>query len=138
MSQTRDQQCFPISKVAADWYELMVLRDIMPPSIVHINRQLDPINTWCSYNTPTVLSVYTSWLYQNTTQTFIFGWRQVNPVVIVKHPCKIPPFIFSVTFKYRRVWKYFRPLFIFGYRTRHVHNYCTTLIQNVTYSVKMS
>ena len=45
MSQTRDQQRFTISKVAADWHEPMVLQCIMWPSIARANRQLDP---WCS------------------------------------------------------------------------------------------
>jgi len=32
MSQTRDQQCFTISEVAADWHEPMVPQRIMWPS----------------------------------------------------------------------------------------------------------
>ena len=42
MSQTRDQQRFTISKVAADWHEPMVPQRIMWPSIARANRQLDP------------------------------------------------------------------------------------------------
>jgi len=45
MSQTRDQQRFTISEVAADWQELMVPQRIMWPSIAGTNGQLDP---WCS------------------------------------------------------------------------------------------
>jgi len=41
MSQTRDQQCFTISEVAADWYEPMVPQRIMWPSIARANGQLD-------------------------------------------------------------------------------------------------
>ena len=41
MSQTRDQQCFAISEVAADWHEPMVPQRIMWLSIAHANRQLD-------------------------------------------------------------------------------------------------
>ena len=41
MSQTRDQQRFPISEVAADWYEPMVPQRIMWPSIARANGQLD-------------------------------------------------------------------------------------------------
>ena len=42
MSQTRDQQRFTISEVAAGWYEPMVLQRIMWPSIARANGQLDP------------------------------------------------------------------------------------------------
>jgi len=42
MSQTRDQQRFTISEVAADWHELMVPQRIMWPSIARANGQLDP------------------------------------------------------------------------------------------------
>jgi len=42
MSQTRDQQRFTISEVAADWHEPMVLQRIIWPSIACDNRQLDP------------------------------------------------------------------------------------------------
>ena len=42
MSQTRDQQRFTISEVAADWHEPMVPQRIMWPSIAHANGQLDP------------------------------------------------------------------------------------------------
>ena len=42
MSQTRDQQRFTISEVAADWHKPMVLQRIMWPSIAHANGQLDP------------------------------------------------------------------------------------------------
>jgi len=48
MSQTRDQQCFTISEVAADWHEPMVPQDIMWLSIARANGQLDPR---CSYQT---------------------------------------------------------------------------------------
>ena len=41
MSQTRDQQRFTISEVAADWHEPMVPQCIMWPSIARANRQLD-------------------------------------------------------------------------------------------------
>ena len=41
-SQTRDQQRFTISEVAADWHEPMVPQRIMWPSIVRANGQLDP------------------------------------------------------------------------------------------------
>jgi len=44
MSQTRDQQRFTVSEVAADWHEPMVPQCIMWPSIARANRQLDP---WC-------------------------------------------------------------------------------------------
>ena len=42
MSQTRDQQRFTISEVAADWHEPMVPQRIMWPSIARTNGQLDP------------------------------------------------------------------------------------------------
>jgi len=42
MSQTRDQQRFTISEVAADWHEPMVPQRFMWPSIARANRQLDP------------------------------------------------------------------------------------------------
>jgi len=42
MSQTRDQQRFTISEVAADWHELIVPQRIMWPSIARANGQLDP------------------------------------------------------------------------------------------------
>ena len=42
MSQTRDQQSFTISEVAADWHEPMVLQRIMWPSTARANGQLDP------------------------------------------------------------------------------------------------
>jgi len=42
MSQTRDQQRFTISEVAADWHEPMVPQRIMWPSIAHANGQLEP------------------------------------------------------------------------------------------------
>ena len=45
MSQTRDQQRFTISEVAADWHEPMVPQHIMWPSIARTNGQLD---LWCS------------------------------------------------------------------------------------------
>jgi len=40
MSQTRDQQRFTISEVAADWDEQMVPQRIMWPSIALANGQL--------------------------------------------------------------------------------------------------
>ena len=42
MSQTRDQQRFTISEVAADRHEPMVPQRIMWPSIDRANGQLDP------------------------------------------------------------------------------------------------
>ena len=45
MSQTRDQERFTISEVAADWHEPTVPQRIMWPSIACANGQLDP---WCS------------------------------------------------------------------------------------------
>jgi len=42
MSQTRDQQRFTISEVAADWHEPIVPQRIMWPSIARANGQLDP------------------------------------------------------------------------------------------------
>ena len=42
MSQTRDQQRFTISEVAANWHELLVPQRIMWPSIARANGQLDP------------------------------------------------------------------------------------------------
>ena len=42
MSQTRDQQRFTISEVAADLHEPMVLQCIMWPFIARANGQLDP------------------------------------------------------------------------------------------------
>ena len=53
VSQTRDQQRFTISEVAADWHEPMVPQRIMWPSIARANGQLDPR---CSYQTPSPLS----------------------------------------------------------------------------------
>jgi len=41
VSQTRDQQRFTISEVAADWHEPMVPQRIMWPSIARANGQLD-------------------------------------------------------------------------------------------------
>ena len=41
MSQTRDQQRFTISEVAADWHEPMVPQRIMWPFIARANGQLD-------------------------------------------------------------------------------------------------
>ena len=41
MSQTRDQQRFTISEVAADWHEPMVPQRITEPSIARDNGQLD-------------------------------------------------------------------------------------------------
>jgi len=45
MSQTRDQQRFTISEVAADWHEPVVPQRIMWPSTARANGKLDP---WCS------------------------------------------------------------------------------------------
>jgi len=42
MSQTRDQQRFTISEVAADWHEPVVLQRIMWPFIARANGQLGP------------------------------------------------------------------------------------------------
>ena len=42
MSQTRDQQRFTISEVAADWYQPIVPQRIMWPCIARANGQLDP------------------------------------------------------------------------------------------------
>ena len=42
MSQTRDQQRFTMSEVAADWHEPMVPQRIMWPSVARANRHLDP------------------------------------------------------------------------------------------------
>ena len=42
MSQTRDQQRFTISEVAADWHEPMMPQRIMWPSIAYANGHLDP------------------------------------------------------------------------------------------------
>jgi len=42
MSQTRHQQPFTISEVAADWHEPIVRQRIMWPSIAGANGQLDP------------------------------------------------------------------------------------------------
>jgi len=41
MSQTRDQQRFTISEVAADWHEPMMPQCIMWPSTARVNGQLD-------------------------------------------------------------------------------------------------
>jgi len=41
MSQTRDQQRFTISEVAADWHEPVVPQRIMWPSTARANGQLD-------------------------------------------------------------------------------------------------
>jgi len=42
MSQTRDQQRFTVSEVAADWHEPMVPQHIMWLSTARANEQLDP------------------------------------------------------------------------------------------------
>jgi len=42
MSQTQEQRRFTISKVAADWQELIVPQHIMWQSIARANGQLDP------------------------------------------------------------------------------------------------
>jgi len=49
MSQTRDQQRFTFSEVAADWHEPMVPQRIMWLSIAGANGSLDP---WCILQTP--------------------------------------------------------------------------------------
>jgi len=38
MTQSRQQQCFTISKVAADWHELMTQQHIMGPSFARTER----------------------------------------------------------------------------------------------------
>ena len=42
MSQTRDQQRFTVSEVAAYWHEPMVPQRIMWPSVARAYGQLDP------------------------------------------------------------------------------------------------
>jgi len=42
MSQTCDQKRFTISKVAADWHELMIPQRILQPSIARVSEQLNP------------------------------------------------------------------------------------------------
>ena len=42
MCQTRDQQRFTISEVAADWHEPVVPQRIMWPSTARANGKLDP------------------------------------------------------------------------------------------------
>ena len=42
MSQTRDQQRFTVSEVAADWHDPMLPQRIMWPSSARANGQLDP------------------------------------------------------------------------------------------------
>jgi len=42
VSQTDDQKRFTISKVAADWHELMIPQRTMRPSIARVSEQLDP------------------------------------------------------------------------------------------------
>jgi len=43
LSQTQEQQRFPIPEMAADWHELMrQQRIMMRPSIARDNGQLDP------------------------------------------------------------------------------------------------
>jgi len=39
---TRDQKCFAISEVAADWHELMIPQRTMRPSVARVGQQLDP------------------------------------------------------------------------------------------------
>ena len=51
MSQTRDQQRFTISEVAADWHEPIVPQRIMCPSIACANEQLDCTNGAASRHT---------------------------------------------------------------------------------------
>jgi len=41
MSKTRDQKHITLSKVAADWYELMTPQHTMRPSIARVNEQMD-------------------------------------------------------------------------------------------------
>jgi len=42
MSHAQEQQRFAISKVGADWHELMIPQRIMRPFIARSNEQLDP------------------------------------------------------------------------------------------------
>jgi len=42
MSQPRDQKCFTISEVAADWHKLMIQQRTMRPSIARVSEQLEP------------------------------------------------------------------------------------------------
>jgi len=44
MSQTRDQQCFTMSEVAADWHEPMILQQIMQLSAAWTNGQHEAVN----------------------------------------------------------------------------------------------
>ena len=52
MSQTRDQQHFTISEVAADWHEPMVPQRTLWPSIARANGQFDPWATVQLADTP--------------------------------------------------------------------------------------
>jgi len=52
MSQTRDQRCFTVWEVAADWHELMIPWRIILPSIVRANEQLDPRCSTQTYHCP--------------------------------------------------------------------------------------
>ena len=52
MNQTRDQQCFTISEVAADWHELMISRRIMRPSIARSSEQFDSRCSPQTYHRP--------------------------------------------------------------------------------------
>jgi len=42
MRRTRGQSVLQSRKMAADWYELMILQRTMRPSIVHVKDQLNP------------------------------------------------------------------------------------------------
>jgi len=41
LTWVRDQKCFTISEVAADWHELMISQCIMRPSIARVSEQFD-------------------------------------------------------------------------------------------------
>jgi len=56
LSQTRDQQRFTVSEVAADWHEPMVLQRIMWPPISRANGQLNPRHGAASKHTVAPIS----------------------------------------------------------------------------------
>ena len=60
MRQTRDQQRFTISGVAADWHEPMVPQRIMWPCIARANGQLDPRCSWQTHHRPNLSISHTS------------------------------------------------------------------------------
>jgi len=74
ISQTRDQQRFTISKVAADWHEAMVPQRIMWPSITRANGQLDPR---CSQQTHHSRPAEGRWAAELAWETRkrVSGWR---------------------------------------------------------------